>query len=34
VFNYYGGDPEDKDAWYNWNDGDGAYVVSDYEAES
>ncbi|MSS14453.1 sugar ABC transporter substrate-binding protein [Porcincola intestinalis] len=34
VFNYYGGDPEDEDAWYNWNDGDGAYVVSDYEAES
>lgn len=30
VFDYYGGDPDDMDAWYNWNDGDGAYVVSDY----
>ena len=30
VFDYYGGDPADEDAWYNWNDGDGAYVVSDY----
>lgn len=30
VFDYYGGDPDDMDAWYNWNDGDGAYVVSDF----
>ena len=33
VFDYYGGDPDDEDAWYNWNDGDGAYVVSDYIEE-
>ena len=33
VFDYYGGDPSKEDAWYNWNDGDGAYVVTDYEAE-
>lgn len=33
VFDYYGGDPDDQDAWYNWNDGDGAYVVSDYIEE-
>lgn len=33
VFDYYGGDPSDTDAWYNWNDGDGAYVVSDYIAD-
>lgn len=33
VFDYYGGDPDDADAWYNWNDGDGAYVVTDYVAE-
>lgn len=33
VFDYYGGDPEDADAWYNWNDGDGAYVVTDYVEE-
>lgn len=33
VFDYYGGDPDDADAWYNWNDGDGAYVVTDYVEE-
>ena len=29
VFDYYGGDPEDADAWYNWTDGEGAYTVSE-----
>ena len=33
VFDYYGGDPDDADAWYNWDDGDGAYVVTDYVEE-
>lgn len=29
VFNYYGGDPADPDAWYNWTDGPGPYIVSE-----
>jgi ABC-type sugar transport system substrate-binding protein len=29
VFNYYGQDPNDKNAWYNWNDGPGIYTVTD-----
>ena len=31
VFDYYGGDPEDTDAWYYWNDGPGIYTVEDYD---
>lgn len=31
VYDYYGGDPDDADAWYNWTDGPGIYVVSDGE---
>ena len=35
VFDYYGGEPEDPEAWYNWTDGPGIYYVTDgSEAES
>lgn len=29
VFDYYGGNPDDPDAWYNWTDGPGIYTVTD-----
>ena len=29
VFDYYGGDSDDADAWYNWTDGEGAYTVTE-----
>ena len=29
VFDFYGGDPEDPEAWYNWNDGPGIYMIAD-----
>ena len=29
VFNYYGEDPKDQDAWYNWTDGDGPYTITE-----
>lgn len=29
VFDYYGGDPDDPDAWYNWTDGPGIYEVTE-----
>lgn len=29
VFNYYGGDANDKSAWYNWAEGPGLYIVQD-----
>ena len=27
VFNYYGGDPDDQNAWYNWQDEGGPYKI-------
>jgi ABC-type sugar transport system substrate-binding protein len=27
VFNYYDGDPDDPDAWYNWQEEGGPYVI-------
>ena len=27
VFDYYGGDPDDPDAWYNWQDAGGPYTI-------
>lgn len=27
LFNYYGGDPDDPDAWYNWQDAGGPYTI-------
>lgn len=29
TFSYY--DPSDADAWYNWTDGPGALLITDYE---
>lgn len=29
VFNYYGGDPNETSAWYNWADGPGIYQVTE-----
>ena len=29
VFDYYGMDPEDPDAWFNWDDGNGIYMVTE-----
>ena len=29
VFNFYGEDPKDNDAWYNWTDGPGIYEVTE-----
>lgn len=29
VFDYYGEDPDDKDAWYNWTEGPGIYEVTE-----
>ena len=29
VFDFYGEDPEDADAWYSWNDGPGIYQVTE-----
>ena len=29
VFDFYGGDPDDQEAWYNWNDGPGIYMIAD-----
>ncbi|BDF03483.1 sugar ABC transporter substrate-binding protein [[Clostridium] hylemonae] len=28
VFDFYGEDPDDEDAWYNWTDGPGIYEVT------
>lgn len=34
VFNYYGGDPDDPEAWYNWSSEDySAWVVNEGETE-
>ena len=33
VFDYYGGNPEDLEAWYNWTDGPGVYLLGDAERE-
>jgi len=27
VFNFYGGDPDDADAWYNWQEAGGPYMI-------
>ena len=27
VFNYYGGDPNDPKAWYNWKEKGGPYMI-------
>lgn len=27
MFNYYGGDPKDPNAWYNWPEAGGAYTL-------
>lgn len=27
LFDYYGGDPDDAEAWYNWTDAGGAYQI-------
>jgi ABC-type sugar transport system substrate-binding protein len=27
LFNFYGGDPDDPDAWYNWQDAGGPYKI-------
>lgn len=27
VFDYYGGSPDDSEAWYNWTDGPGIYMI-------
>lgn len=32
LYNYYGGDPSDKSAWYNWTDGPGPYIIQGVEA--
>ena len=29
VFDFYGEDPDDKEAWYNWTDGPGIYEVTE-----
>ncbi len=29
VFDYYGMDPDDPDAWFNWTDGPGIYMVAE-----
>ncbi len=29
VFNFYGGDPNDAEAWYNWTDGPGILYLSE-----
>lgn len=29
VFDYYGGDPADPNAWYNWTDAGGAMTITD-----
>lgn len=29
VFDFYGEDPKDNDAWYNWTDGPGIYEVTE-----
>lgn len=29
VFDFYGEDPEDEEAWYNWTDGPGIYEVTE-----
>ncbi len=31
AFNYYGMDPNDANAWYNWTDAGGAYQITDYK---
>ena len=27
AFDYYGGDPDDPDAWYNWTENGGAFII-------
>jgi len=27
AFDFYGGDPDDPDAWYNWQDAGGPYLI-------
>lgn len=29
VFGYYGQDPDDPDAWFNWQDADGPYEIKE-----
>jgi ABC-type sugar transport system substrate-binding protein len=29
VFDYYGQDPKDQNAWYNWKEGPGIYTVTE-----
>jgi ABC-type sugar transport system substrate-binding protein len=29
VFDYYGGDPNDMSAWYNWKDAGGPYMIQE-----
>lgn len=29
VFDFYGEDPDDEEAWYNWTDGPGIYEVTE-----
>jgi len=29
VFDYYGGDPDDPNAWYNWQDAGGPYKIKE-----
>jgi ABC-type sugar transport system substrate-binding protein len=29
VFNYYGGDPDDPNAWWNWQEAGGPYMITD-----
>ena len=31
VYGYYGGDPDDASAWYNWTEGPDVYTVTDGE---
>ena len=33
VFDYYGGNPNDPDAWYNWDDGVGIYTLGEATTE-
>jgi hypothetical protein len=28
LYDYYGGDPNDTNAWYNWTDGPGVYKIT------
>jgi len=33
LYNYYGGDPTDTTAWFNWTDGPGIYKIEGVEAK-